>query len=94
MAKKFPLKIVDDTLKKIFFKLGVMIGNNPGYFIIVPLLLTALCASGFQRMNYNYDPEYLLSPSTGFAKQERAIMEKYFPVNYNFFQVNFPATNL
>lgn len=86
MARKFPLKIVDDTLKKVFFKLGVMIGNNPGYFIIVPLLLTALCASGFQRMNYNYDPEYLLSPSTGEAKQERAIMEKYFPVNYNYFQ--------
>jgi len=86
MARKFPLKIVDDTLKKVFFKLGVMIGKNPGYFIIVPLLLTALCASGFQRMDYNYDPEYLLSPSTGEAKQERAIMEKYFPVNYNFFQ--------
>jgi len=62
MARKFPLKIVDDTLKKVFFKLGVMIGKNPGYFIIVPLLLTALCASGFQRMDYNYDPEYLLSP--------------------------------
>merc|ERR1719419_682968 len=37
-------------------------------------------------MDYNYDPEYLLSPSTGEAKQERAIMEKYFPINYNFFQ--------
>ena len=87
MPRKFPLKIVDDTLKKVFFKLGVVIGKNPGYFIIVPLLLTALCASGFQRMDYNYDPEYLLSPSTGEAKQERAIMEKYFPINYNFFQV-------
>jgi len=82
---KFPLKIVDDTLKKIFFKLGVAIGHNPGYFIIVPILLTALCASGFQRMNYNWDPEYLFSPTNGPAKAERAIMEKYFPVDYEYF---------
>lgn len=84
--KKFPLKIVDDTLKRWFYRLGVYIGHNPGYFIIVPLLLTALAATGFQRMNYNYDPEYLLSPTTGMAKTERENMEKYFPVDYNYFQ--------
>ena len=38
--RRFSLKIVDDTLKKVFFKLGVAIGTTPGYFIIVPLLLT------------------------------------------------------
>ena len=48
MARRFSIKIVDDTLKKLFFKLGVAIGTTPGYFIIVPLLLTGLCASGFQ----------------------------------------------
>ena len=38
--------------------------------------------------HYNdYDPEYLISPSTGQAKQERAIMEEYFPTDYNYFQV-------
>ena len=87
MPRKFCLKIVDDTLKKLFFKLGVTVGKHPGYFLIVPALLTALCASGFQRMNYNYDPEYLISPSSGQAKQERAVMEEYFPINYNYFQV-------
>ena len=87
MPRKFCLKIVDDTLKKLFFKLGVTVGKHPGYFLIVPALLTALCASGFQRMNYNYDPEYLISPSSGRAKLERAIMEEYFPINYNYFQV-------
>ena len=87
MARQFFLQIVDDTLKKLFFKLGVTVGHHPGYFLIVPALLTALCASGFQRMNYNYDPEYLISPSYGMAKEERAVMEEYFPVNYNYFQV-------
>jgi len=62
------------------------VGRQPGYFLIVPALLTALCASGFQRLDYNYDPEYLISPSSGPAKQERAVMEQFFPVNYEFFQ--------
>lgn len=87
--RTFCLKKVDDTLKKIFFSLGVSVGRRPGYFLIVPTLLTALCASGFQRLVYNYDPEYLISPSSGPAKNERAIMEKYFPVNYDYFQVGF-----
>ena len=46
-----------------------------------------LCASGFQRMEYAWDPEYLLSPTTGPAKLERAAMEESFPVNYDKFQV-------
>ena len=89
MARRrtFCLKIVDDTLKKVFFKLGACVGRQPGYFLIVPALLTALCASGFQRLDYNYDPEDLISPSSGPAKQERAVMEEFFPVNYDFFQV-------
>ena len=40
----------------ILTRLEVYIGHNPGYFIIVPALLTALCATGFQQMDYNYDP--------------------------------------
>ena len=87
MGRKFPLAVVDDKLKNLFYRLGECIGERPGYFLIVPLLLTALCASGFQRMDYNYDPEYLLSPSTGAAKAERAVQEKYFPIDYNYFQV-------
>ena len=83
----FCLRVVDDTLKKLFFKLGDLVGRQPGYFLIVPALLTALCASGFQRMDYNYDPEYLISPTSGPAKTERALMEKYFPVDYQHFQV-------
>ena len=35
-------------------------------------------------MDYNYDPEYLFSPSQGEAKQERTITEHYFPTNFRF----------
>lgn len=79
---------VDQAFKRWFYKLGFMIGTHPGYFIIVPLLLTALCASGFQQMIYNYDPEYLFSPSDGEAKNERGILEHYFKVNYSEFKAS------
>jgi hypothetical protein len=79
-------KIVDRTLKALFFKLGHTIGEHPLYFLLVPLLLTALCVSGFQQMDYEFDPEYLFSPTSGFAKQERALQESHFPTNYSSFK--------
>lgn len=86
MAKQCKTKIVDDALKRFFFKLGFCIGNHPGYFIVIPALLTALCASGFQAMDYEYDPEYLFSPTSGVAKDERTLMEEHFPINYTSFK--------
>ena len=50
---------MDDWLKKTFDRLGRAIGEQPGYFLIVPILLSALCASGFQRVKFMADPEYL-----------------------------------
>ena len=52
-------KFVDRTLKSFFYWLGCKIGESPGYFLVVPLLLTALCISGFQQMDYEFEPEYL-----------------------------------
>ena len=46
---------------------------------------TTLGASGFQRITYEADPEYLFSPQNGEAKFERAQMEKHFPMNYSAF---------
>ncbi len=76
---------VDDALRSFFGWLGYQIGKRPGYFIIVPILLTALCASGFQRISYQADPEYLFSPENGEGKSERIMLEKHFPMNYTEF---------
>lgn len=76
---------IDDGLRAFFGWLGYQVGKRPGYFIIVPILLTGLCASGFQRMYYEADPEYLFSPINGEAKFERAQLEKHFPTNYSAF---------
>jgi hypothetical protein len=53
--------------------------------LIVPALLTALAASGFQRITYEADPEYLFSPINGHSKLERQALEKHFPMNYSEF---------
>ncbi|XP_022227646.2 patched domain-containing protein 3 [Drosophila obscura] len=76
------ISCVDKTLNKSFYHLGIKIANNPGYFIIIPVLLTLLCMTGYQQLKYQIDPEYLFSPIAGEGKTERAIVEQYFKVNY------------
>ncbi len=42
---------LDVKLKRFFYKLGFWVGSNPWYFLTVPVLLTALCATGTQQEN-------------------------------------------
>lgn len=78
------LKCVDDFLNRAFHKLGLIVGRHPGYFVIVPLLLACICFTGYQRIHYEIDPEYLFSPINGPGKTERAVVEQYFKVNYSY----------
>lgn len=77
------LTIVDDCLNKAFYRLGLFVGKRPGYFIIIPILLSLLMITGFQRVHYEMDPEYLFSPVEGQGKLERRIVEEHFKVNYS-----------
>ncbi|CAK9817866.1 Patched domain-containing protein 3 [Anthophora plagiata] len=77
------LTCVDDFLNRAFYKLGLVVGRHPGYFVIVPVLLACICFTGYQRIHYEIDPEYLFSPTNGPSKMERAIVEQYFKVNYS-----------
>ena len=45
---------VDHTLRKFFYWLGSKIGTNPAIFIICPVLVTALLATGFQQVRFKY----------------------------------------
>lgn len=76
------ITIVDDALNRSFYKLGLVVGKYPGYFIIIPVLLTVICITGYQRLHYQIDPEYLFSPEKGEGKTERVIVEQFFKVNY------------
>lgn len=77
------LKIVDELLNKSFYRLGFLVGRHPGYFLIVPTLLTMFFVTGYQRIHTNIDPEYLFSPINGEGKYERAVVEGYFKLNYS-----------
>ncbi|XP_071874799.1 patched domain-containing protein isoform X3 [Bombus fervidus] len=77
------LTCVDDFLNRAFHKLGLVVGRHPGYFVIVPVLVACICFTGYQKIHYEIDPEYLFSPTNGPSKMERAIVEQYFKVNYS-----------
>ena len=79
----FLCKIVDKWLTSVFLKFGRVIGNNPGYFVIIPLLISIIFATGLQRIVYQDDPEYLFSPVDGRSKDERALINSLFPMNYS-----------
>lgn len=76
------LSIIDKSLARLFHWLGVKIGQNPSYFIIIPLFVALLLGTGMQRLIYIDDPEYLFSPVDGAAKTERLVIEELFPMNY------------
>ncbi|KAK9700792.1 hypothetical protein QE152_g31019 [Popillia japonica] len=80
--QKMGIQCVDDMLNKAFFRLGFFVGRHPGYFIIVPVLLTLFFITGYQQIHHNIDPEYLFSPVNGEGKLERKIAEDLFKVNY------------
>lgn len=78
------LRVVDEVLNRTFYQLGLVVGRHPGYFLVVPILLTMFFVTGFQRIHTNIDPEYLFSPVNGEGKQERATVEEFFKVNYTY----------
>ncbi|RWS29740.1 patched domain-containing protein (Ptchd)-like protein [Leptotrombidium deliense] len=75
---------IDESLSKGFRKLGHAIGLHPGYFVIIPFLMSLLFATGLQRLYYEDDPEYLFSPTNGRSKQERKAIDELFPMNYSY----------
>ncbi|XP_012282501.1 patched domain-containing protein 3 [Orussus abietinus] len=74
---------VDDFLNQAFHRIGLVVGRHPGYFVVIPVLLACICITGYQRIHYEIDPEYLFSPVNGPGKAERAITEEFFRVNYS-----------
>lgn len=74
---------VDYLLRKLFYKFGFVVAKYPGYFLIVPLFLTLISVTGFQRLHYEMDAEFLFSPENGPSKMERSIIESFFKINYS-----------
>jgi hypothetical protein len=77
------LEVIDRGLTRLFYWLGVKIGEHPSYYIIIPLFISLLLGTGMQRLIYVDDPEYLFSPVDGLGKYERELIETQFPMNYS-----------
>ncbi|XP_023221454.1 patched domain-containing protein 3-like [Centruroides sculpturatus] len=68
-------------MANFYSKMGVLIARHPGYFILIPFLLSGLLSTGIKRFHYEQDPEYLYTPIAGEAWDARNRVEKLFPLN-------------
>lgn len=77
------MSCIDHALSRMFTKIGRNIGHHPGYYLVIPIFVSIIFATGFQQMRYEDDPEYLFSPTDGASKHERAVIDNLFPMNYS-----------
>ncbi|XP_076034549.1 patched domain-containing protein 3-like [Oratosquilla oratoria] len=77
------LEKFDRFLNRIFYRLGEVIARHTGYFIIIPIFLSAILATGFQRIRYEDNPEYLFAPTNGGGRDERLLIESHFSMNFS-----------
>ena len=77
--------LVDRVLSAKFRRLGEHIGRKPGFFLVMPVMISLLAATGVQQLRYQDDPEYLFSPSNGRSREELAVVERLFPTNFTAF---------
>jgi predicted RND superfamily exporter protein len=61
------------------------VGRHPGPFIILPLVFSFFASTGMLGVRYNTDQDYLMTPTNGDSKREKAIAETYFSTNFSDF---------
>ena len=80
-CRTMKLDCIQKSLENIFYKYGKFIARYPLPFLLIPIITTFGFALGLYNFNLIEDTEYLYSPIHGRAKEERKIIEKYFPEN-------------
>ncbi|XP_023234436.1 patched domain-containing protein 3-like [Centruroides sculpturatus] len=79
------LLCIQYLLSRQFFYLGRLIGRNPKYFVIGPLLLTLILVTGLLNISVNRNLDFLFTARDGRAEQTKKLLEKFFPVNTSSF---------
>ncbi|XP_070560924.1 patched domain-containing protein 1-like [Ptychodera flava] len=74
---------VEKRLCKLLERYGKFVASHPAWFIVVPLILSAVLGLGGLRLHQNTDTEYLFSPENGPAKKHRQQIEKHFDVDFD-----------
>ncbi|XP_067123915.1 patched domain-containing protein 3-like [Centruroides vittatus] len=86
---KMKINFVQDFLSSTFTRFGEIIGRYPHYFVIIPVIVTLILASGMMNMTYNRNVDYLFVAEGGRAEKNRNFMENLFPLNTSVF-TDFP----
>lgn len=68
-------------LSKQFNKLGICVGSHPSYFIIIPVFLSLVLATGLQKWYNKNNLKYLVAPYNSRHVKEEATIAKLFPMN-------------
>ncbi|XP_067123919.1 patched domain-containing protein 3-like [Centruroides vittatus] len=82
------IRCFQQILSSQFSRLGRLIGRQPLYFLIVPILLTVLFCPSVVKLKINRDADYLFMAQNGRAHRSKNIVESFFPMNTSgFFDV-------
>ncbi|XP_023223612.1 patched domain-containing protein 3-like isoform X2 [Centruroides sculpturatus] len=72
---------VDRAVSGAFGKTGSFVGRHPWYFVLLPLGLSVLLATGFLRINVVIGIEHLYAPVDGRTLDDKLLATELFPMN-------------
>ncbi|XP_023210381.1 patched domain-containing protein 3-like isoform X1 [Centruroides sculpturatus] len=75
------LKYLNIFLSKKFRQLGLCVGNNPSYFIVIPMIVSVVLATGLHKWHEETSVKYLIAPKNTRHVTEEASIESLFPMN-------------
>ncbi|XP_070561084.1 patched domain-containing protein 3-like isoform X3 [Ptychodera flava] len=74
---------LEKRLSRLLERYGKFVASHFLWFIVIPLILSAILGLGGLRLHQNTDTEYLFSPENGPAKKHRREIEKHFDVDFD-----------
>lgn len=84
----FKITCVERAVRIIFEKYSQFLYHHSLLLISLPLACTVCCAFGFLNFTFIQDKEYLFTPATSHAVNERSLVRRLFPVNYERVMMN------
>ncbi|XP_023235448.1 patched domain-containing protein 3-like [Centruroides sculpturatus] len=75
------MKIVQKYFSRYFTSLGELIAGYPLVFLLAPIIMSALLATGVLRVSSNRNTDYLFTATNGKAIQHKEYVESIFPQN-------------
>ncbi|XP_067133289.1 patched domain-containing protein 3-like isoform X2 [Centruroides vittatus] len=75
------LNYLNIFLSKKFRQLGLCIGKSPSYFIVIPVFVSMVLATGLHKWHEETNVKHLVAPRNTRHVTEEASIERLFPIN-------------